>query len=174
MTARPGGRVRDERVAEGLTAHLCLSCLHHTQCRLSPSPSLPSQRAPFHHRTPSPRPSIRLPQVNTHHPNPFPSQAPTSRDRSLARQDLPCPQTMFKAPRLATGAEIQCSRRSRLHHRPGCVRTTRSLARRYIPARVQRPSSRSPYRQRTAAPMESLPLLLPTLLRATAATIIGR
>lgn len=153
MPARPGVRVTDQRVAEGQTAPLpVLShlALHHTQCRLSPSPSLPSQRARFHRRTPSPPPNIHLPQQNTHHPNRFLSQAPTSRDPSLARQGLLRHQTMFKPQGLlmveVTGTEIQCRRLSPHHHRPGCVRTTRSPARPCIPARAQRLSSLTLYR----------------------------
>jgi hypothetical protein len=175
MPARPGDGVT---VAERLRLPPCLSCLHHIQCRLSPSPSLPSQRAPFHHRTPFPPPSIHLLQLNTQHPNHFLSQAPTSRDRSLARQGPLRPLTMFKARRQVmvevTGAEIQYSRLSPRHHRPDCVRTTRSPAQPYIPARAQRLSSLTLYRRRMAAATEPLPFLLPTLLRATEATIIGR
>jgi hypothetical protein len=81
---------------------------------------------------------------------------------------------MFKALQLVMGAKIQYSRLScHHHHHPGCVRTTRSPGRPCIPACVQHLSSPTLYRQRTAAAMEPLPLLLPTLLRVTAATITG-
>ena len=148
--------------------------LHHIQCRLFPSQSLPSQRTRFLQRT-SPLPSIRLPQLNIHR-NRFLSQAPTSPDRSLARQGLLRPQTMFKVRGLVmvevAGAEVQCSLLSSPHHRLGCVRTTHSPARPCIPARAQRLLSPTLHRRRTAAVTESpLPLLL-TLFRATAATTI--
>jgi hypothetical protein len=106
---------------------------YHAQCRLFPFPSLPSQFLRFRQPAPFPPPSTYLSQPNAHHPTRFLSQAPTSRDPFLARQDPLRPPTTSKAPRLVTvgvaPAEIRYSRLSPRHRRPGCARTTRSPAR---------------------------------------------
>ena len=131
----------------------CSTCLvsspsNHPQCRLFPFPNLLSQCARFRQPTSCPPPSIHLPRLNTHHPNRFLSQAPTSRDPFLAPQGLLCPPTKPKARQLVTVevavAGIQSSRLSPRHRHPGYARTTRSPARQCRPARARRLSSPTP------------------------------
>ena len=76
---------------------------HHNQCKPFPLPNLSSLYAHLHQPAPLPPQSTHRLQLTTHSPNRFLSQAPTSRDPSLARPSRLHPRTKSKARSMDKG-----------------------------------------------------------------------